>query len=112
LEVHLRLPERLPTLSAALEVTTYRMTQEAMTNIVKHAQAETVWIRLWVADQQLRLEVEDDGIGLPHHLAHGVGLNSMRERAAELGGTFSVEQVGRHTRISAMLPLPQGDVHA
>lgn len=98
-------PDTLPPLSAAVEVATYRIVQEALTNVVRHAQAHTCAVRLTL-DDALTVDVSDDGVGLPPGSRAGVGLTSMRERAAELGGTWRIESVpGRGTRIHARLPL-------
>jgi signal transduction histidine kinase len=98
-------PEPLPPLPAAVEVAAYRITQEALANVVRHAQARTGAIRLAV-DEGVRLEVSDDGRGLPDPLQVGVGLRSMRERAAEVGGWCAIEvRPGGGTRVTARLPL-------
>jgi signal transduction histidine kinase len=107
-------PEELPPLPAAVEVACYRIAQEAMTNVSRHAQAKTCHIRLSVDRGAGVLEVEiiDDGVGIPENRAAGVGLSSMRERAEELGGTLAVEpgpQGG--TRVLARLPLPAPEQH-
>jgi len=76
----------LPEMPAAYEVAIYRIVQEALTNVVKHAQARSCAVRLaW--DESICLNIEDDGIGIPANHTSGVGFNSMRERAEELGGT-------------------------
>jgi len=99
-------PEQLPPLPAAVEVAAYRIAQEALTNVVRHAQAHTCTIRL-ALDDALCLEISDDGRGLPEERQMGVGLNSMRERAAELGGTCVIEAAsGGGARVYARLPLP------
>jgi signal transduction histidine kinase len=99
-------PEHLPPLPAAVEVAAYRVALEAMTNVVRHAQAHTCVIRLSLADA-LQLEITDDGRGLPLEVRTGVGLTSMQERAAELGGTCSIGQAGgRGTQVRVRLPLP------
>lgn len=104
LHVIIDAPEPLPPLPAAVEVAAYRIVQEALTNVVRHARAHTCRIRLALADD-LRLEIKDDGIGLPIHYLTGVGLRSMRERAAELGGTCAVETAGEGgARVLACLP--------
>jgi signal transduction histidine kinase len=91
-------PESLPPLPAAVEVAVYRIAQEALTNVVRHAEAHTCLIRLGLDEAigVLCLEVQDDGKGLPIKRRAGVGLNSMRERAEELGGTLTI------------LPIPTG----
>jgi signal transduction histidine kinase len=106
LQVTIDAPEPLPPLPAAVEVAAYRIAQEALTNVVRHAHACTCMIRLALADN-LRLEIKDDGIGLPAHQLAGVGLRSMRERAAELGGTCVVETArDGGAQVLACLPLP------
>jgi signal transduction histidine kinase len=106
LQVRLDVPEQLPPLPAAVEVAAYRIAQEALTNVVRHARAHTCEIRLMLADD-LRLEIKDDGIGLSPEPHAGVGLRSMHERAAELGGTWAVETAsGGGARVRVRLPLP------
>jgi signal transduction histidine kinase len=99
----------LPPLPAAVEVAAYRIVQEALTNVVHHAQAQHCVVRLDLADE-LKLEVVDDGVGVGNgsHLITGLGLFSMQERAEELGGACSIETVaGGGTRVIASLPLPE-----
>ena len=105
LQICVDAPERLPPLPAAVEVAVYRIVQEALTNVVRHSHAGTCVVRLKVADT-LQVEISDDGSGLPEARRSGVGLNSMRERAAELGGTCVVEQrAGGGTQVRVELPL-------
>jgi len=90
------------------EVAAYRIVTEALTNVVRHAQAQSCHIRLMLADT-LVLEVADDGRGLPPHHHAGVGLLGMRERAAELGGTCTITALpSGGTRMQAQLPFPSG----
>jgi signal transduction histidine kinase len=106
LQVSIDAPDHLPLLPAAVEVAAYHIALEALTNVARHAQARTCLIRLSLADG-LCLEIIDDGHGLPMGYRAGVGLTSMRERAAELGGEFKIEPGIRHgTRVWARLPLP------
>jgi signal transduction histidine kinase len=100
----------LPLLSAAVEVAAYRIVLEALTNVIRHAQAQRCMIRFSLdqkdSRQTLQIEIQDDGIGLPSTRHTGVGTRSMRERAEELGGTCVIESVaGGGTRIHAQLPL-------
>ena len=98
-------PESLPPLPAAVEVAAYRIVQEALTNVIRHAQARTCLIHLALTDA-LEIEIIDDGIGLPEEVQPGVGRFSMRERAAELGGECMIEKnQGDGTRVCARLPL-------
>jgi len=107
-------PEELPPLPAAVEVACYRIVQEAITNVARHAHARTCRVRLSVDRRAGMLEVEitDDGVGMPEGRVAGVGLSSMRERAEELGGTLSVEPGPEGgTRVLACLRLPTPEEH-
>jgi signal transduction histidine kinase len=109
LSTSIQAPERLPLLPAAVEVAAYRIVQEALTNVVRHARAGSCLVRLSPGDV-LELEITDDGVGLPADRRAGVGLSSMRERAAELGGTCVIEPApSRGARVLARLPLPKRD---
>jgi signal transduction histidine kinase len=89
--VHFEAPETVSPLSAAVEVATYRIVQEALTNVVRHADAQECTVRLSVEEAHLVVEVSDNGRGMLPHYRPGVGLHSMRERAEELGGTISID---------------------
>jgi len=102
-------PDPLPPLTAAVEVAAYRIALEAITNVVRHAEARSCEVCLAVAGNgrsHLLIEVNDDGKGLPPGIQPGVGLNSMRERAEELGGSCRIA-AGDHggTRVTAVLPI-------
>jgi len=102
-------PEELPPLPAAVEVACYRIAQEALTNVVRHAHAKTCRVRVSVDRDVgvLEVKITDDGAGMPEERVAGVGLSSMRERAEELGGTLEVEPGPEGgTRVLARLPLP------
>ena len=113
LSVSVDAPESLPALPAAVEVAAYRIAGEALANVVRHAGARSCVVRLSSGDGELRLEVSDDGVGLPPpggSRSAGVGLHSMRERAEELGGSLRIEaSPAGGTRVLARLPLPEGD---
>jgi signal transduction histidine kinase len=110
LRVAVEAPEQLPALPAAVEVAAYRIVQEALTNVARHAQARSCRICLSLpGGHDLQVEVSDDGVGLPKEPRAGVGLLSMRERAEEVGGTCVVEPApGRGTRVLVKLPLAEG----
>lgn len=96
----------LPPLPAAVEVACYRITAEALANAVRHAQASTVQVHVTARDGRLLLEVCDDGSGLrPAPGRRGLGLESMRRRAEEIGGAFTLDSRGRGTTVRAVLPL-------
>ena len=97
--------DALPPLPAAIEVATFRIALEAMTNVRRHADASRCTVTVELGDA-LALRVEDDGRGIARDATPGVGLASMRERAAELGGSVTIEaRPGGGTRIEALLPL-------
>lgn len=105
LHVTVDAPTDLPVLPAAVEVAAYRIAQEALTNVVYHARARRATVRLGI-DGGLHIEVSDDGVGFSGGREGGIGLQSMRERAAELGGTWSIAcQPGGGTIVRATLPL-------
>jgi signal transduction histidine kinase len=94
---------------AAVELAAYRIAQAGLANVASHADARTCSVRLWLDDAALNVEVLDDGRGLPKSVRAGVGLVSMRERAAELGGSCSIDSAaGGGTRVLARLPLADG----
>jgi two-component system NarL family sensor kinase len=92
----------LPALAAAVEVAAYRITVEALTNSARHSGSAEAVATLTVREDTLVIEVRDGGRP-GDHWAPGVGLASMRERAAELGGTLSVSD--HETLVRAVLPL-------
>jgi signal transduction histidine kinase len=99
-------PAILPPLSAAVEVAAYRIAAEAVTNAARHAHAQHCRVRLAASPTELTVDVSDDGRGLPSGPRPGVGLASMRERAAELGGTCTIQpNPPGGTRVLAHLPL-------
>lgn len=100
--------EPFPALTAATEVAIFRIVEEAVTNVVKHAQATSVTITL-AADQGVRLGIEDDGVGMQGMRGQGVGLHSMRERTDELGGRLEVHSNATGTRIDAWFPIAPGE---
>lgn len=90
----------------------YRVTQEALTNVGKHAEATNAMVSLRECDHRLVLEVEDDGIGITPELCYsrsharlGVGLSAMRERIEALAGKFEVSRLSTGTRVRAILPV-------
>ena len=99
-------PEPMPELPAAVEVAAYRILTEVLHNVVKHAHATECMINIDVGNARLTLNVADDGKGLPEAYTSGVGLASMRERAAELGGTLTIHPCdGGGVCVTAVLPL-------
>ena len=101
--VRLDVPEQVPPLPAAIEVATYRIATEALTNVVRHSRATGALIRLRCGER-LELSITDDGP--PNGAwAPGVGLDAMRERAAELGGSFKAGPTPTGGQVVAAFPL-------
>ena len=104
---------RLGRLPLDVELVLYRIVQEALSNVAKHANASGVEARLTRRGRSLRLVIEDDGCGFDVEAAKssrgsGLGLFGMEERLALIGGSVLVESaVGRGTRISVEAPLPR-----
>ncbi|MFF9632688.1 sensor histidine kinase [Streptomyces fradiae] len=93
---------RLP---PALDLAAYRIVQESLTNVTRHARASEVLITLTWTDEALGLCVEDDGEGSPDGGAGGSGLRGMAERARAFGGELTAGNTGQGFRVSARLPL-------
>ena len=106
LEVDLPADTRLP---AKLETAILRITQEALTNVVKHADAKTVRVTLLCRARSLALTVEDDGRGISQARGGngGFGLIAIRERVPSVNGALDIEsKSGAGTRLAIELPLP------
>ena len=100
--------EGAPRLPSELESTAYRIVQEALTNVAKHANATEVQVRVEESNGQLEIAVRDDGRGFePSAPRSGFGLTGMRERVEMLGGTLALESspAGLGTLVQASLPL-------
>ncbi len=109
LQIAVETPPHLPEIPAAVEVAAFRIVQEALNNVIRHAQARHCTIVL-AADGALQIRVEDDGVGLPDHMRSGIGLQSMHERATEVGGTCSVANGAQGgVLVQIALPLARGE---
>lgn len=100
------LPESGPPLDPELETTVYRLLQEALTNIGKHARASTVHVTLRVGDDGIAVDVRDDGIGFdPTARTAGFGLAGMRERVYLAGGSLELHSDSTGTLVRVRLPV-------
>jgi two-component system NarL family sensor kinase len=108
LTIEVREDEPIGPLPAAVETAGYRIVVEAITNAIRHSGGTRCLVSISVRDGLLELSVRDDGNGLDPERTPGVGLRSMQERAAEVGGTLSVRSTGDGTVVSARLPLGLG----
>ena len=101
---------RMPGLSDAMNICLYRVLQEALVNVVKHAQASQVHVGLDFKGESVRLTVEDDGLGMDlsagEQRLDGIGFLGMRERLELLGGSLALDsRPGQGLRLEALLPL-------
>jgi signal transduction histidine kinase len=101
-------------MSAAAEAAFYRIVQEALHNVAKHANATTVTIEMRREDSSVRLLIEDDGVGIPAQKPNPgrqtFGMAGMRERIGNIGGKFKVTSSrGKGTRIEVIAPLSGGE---
>lgn len=96
-----------PPLSSRLEMGIYRIAQEALQNVSKHAEAQETSLLLRFSPEEIQLNIRDDGQGFdPHQVKEGFGLLGMNERARLLGGSFKIEsEVGKGTNITVHLPV-------
>ena len=111
-KLRLELGEQAARFGPDVETGVFRIVQEALTNVHRHSRATAVQIRITSTDTRLTLRIQDDGKGIPSDALQvpgngrqGVGLSSMRERSALLGGTFKVETNRRGTLIVVSVPL-------
>jgi signal transduction histidine kinase len=109
LSVSCEVDGRLDDLPAAVEVAAFRVVAEALANVARHSHARNCRVLVRHGDA-LSIEVRDDGVGLPPSVRSGVGLDSMRERAAELGGTCTITGVSG-AGVVVRLDLVLGPAH-
>ncbi len=109
IESQIELPEGAA-LARELETTVYRLIQEALTNVAKHARASTVRVLATVSGMEVEVEVEDDGVGFdPAAQTAGFGLAGMRERVYLAFGMLEVRSGQRGTLVRARLPARGAD---
>jgi two-component system NarL family sensor kinase len=109
----LELPADLERLPRDSELVVFRIAQECLTNIHRHAKSSSALVRLSNADGKLAMEVRDNGQGISQEVqatiasgkASGVGLRGMRERVAAIGGTFTIKSDGKGTSVLVSLPV-------
>lgn len=109
------LPQSDVSIPPMLQVPLFRMLQESLNNVAKHAKATHVTVRFAVEQEHVMLQIEDDGIGITRERARNAqthGLLGMRERAAYLDGTAEIaSQASRGTTVTIRLPLDGGAGH-
>lgn len=107
LQVNLEIEQDLAPLPAEVQIATFRIYQEIITNILRHSKAENVSVELYTNDEDLVLAVEDDGVGfVPEQKFEGAGVVGMRERAALVNGTITFDSTpGMGTHVRVKIPL-------
>jgi signal transduction histidine kinase len=105
-EVRTRCSPQLPRVPAEVGLVAYRVVQEALTNVLKHAGAASVDVQVESDGRRLTIEVRDDGVGLTGPPGPGYGRLGMRERVQALGGTFTDGPLPVGYRVHALIPLP------
>nr|WP_050626688.1 histidine kinase [Bradyrhizobium sp. UFLA03-84] len=100
-----RIDHRLNELDGLLSQTSYRVIQEGVTNVLRHAQASTMSVAATINGDQIQIEISDDGIGLPPDLTFGRGLTGMHERVRALDGKLRLLREGGLTMVRCGLPL-------
>ncbi|MDI3402553.1 sensor histidine kinase [Streptomyces cavernicola] len=88
-----------------LDLAAYRIVQESLTNVTRHARACRATVTLTYADEDLQVRIDDDGQGSTDELAHGSGIRGMAERAKAFGGELTARNTADGFRVSARLPL-------
>jgi signal transduction histidine kinase len=101
---NLQVPRNLPRFSQDLEIAIFRIVQECLTNVHRHAAARTVSVSLKSTDDTVVVEVSDDGKGMPEGHSLGVGLTGMQERTRELHGDLRVHSNSGGTIVTATFP--------
>ena len=111
-KVSLLVDEPIERLPREVEIALFRVLQESLTNVYRHASAQSVDIRILCSDGHVTLTVTDDGKGIPEEVlarfrggaASGIGLAGMRERLAEFGGEFRVDSSSSGSTVEAVIP--------
>jgi len=111
-KVSLQIDEPIERLPRDVEIALFRVLQETLTNVYRHAAARAVNVRIMCSDGHVHLNVSDDGRGIPEDVlakfrggaAPGIGLAGMRERLAEFGGQITVESSGAGSVVEAVIP--------
>jgi two-component system sensor histidine kinase UhpB len=107
LQMERQLADNLPPLSSELELVIYRVAQEALTNVLRHAEASHCLVKIHSQDGRVELRVSDDGRGMPGRIeGESIGIEGMRERALLVGGSLAIEpRADSGTTVRLTVPL-------
>jgi two-component system sensor histidine kinase UhpB len=110
IEVAFEIDPGLGAIDAVVSQTVYRVMQEGITNVLRHAQATEMRLKATAADGKVVVEISDDGIGMPANVVMGRGLTGMRERVRALGGTFELFRSDGRTCVRCSLPFAPAEL--
>src|SRR5438445_417547 len=105
IRAHLEAPADLGRLPEEKEISLFRVVQECLTNIHRHANSQTALVRMHIRDEKLTLEVIDRGTGFTPEFAEGIGIRGMRERLHELGGNLEIASTATGSTVRATVPI-------
>jgi signal transduction histidine kinase len=103
-------PDDLPRLANELETTVFRIIQEALSNVFRHAKAHNVWVTVTLQEGNLMVAIQDDGIGLAEKIVEfrpgsfGVGIGGMRQRALDIGGELRIRNANPGASVEIVIP--------
>ena len=112
IDVTFEIDPALDAIDAVVSQTVYRVMQEGITNVLRHAQATEMDLQAEPADGKVVVEISDNGVGMPADVVMGRGLTGMRERVRALGGTFELIRGDGQTRVRCSLPFAPEEVQA
>ncbi len=104
-------PQPFPRLPSELETAIFRIIQEALTNVFRHAKANNAWVTLHCEDGNVLIKIKDDGKGIDQQILElwpgrlGVGIGGMRQRTLELGGELKMENSNPGTAVAVKIPV-------
>jgi two-component system, NarL family, sensor histidine kinase UhpB len=107
IELAANIDARLNAIDGLLSQTVYRVIQEGLTNVLRHAKASAVKVEAAIDGDELKIEISDDGVGFPAEAPFGRGLTGMHERVRALSGTFRLLREGERTFVHCRLPLSE-----
>ena len=106
IQVNVEMDPALSAVDGVVSQTIYRLLQEGVTNVLRHAFATEMSLKAGISDRHVVVEISDNGVGMAPEVQIGRGLTGMHERARALGGTFEISRSGRRTCVRCRLPIP------
>jgi two-component system sensor histidine kinase UhpB len=110
IDVVFQIDPALEAVDGVVAQTVYRVLQEGITNVLRHAEADQMRLMATISDGQVLMEISDNGIGMAADAAFGRGLTGMRERVRALGGTFELSRSDGRTYVRCSLPSAAAEV--